>query len=40
MNNTSADTKYNELIENLRDALKFLAQKIEPKLYEYGFLME
>jgi hypothetical protein len=40
MNNTSTDPTYNELIENLRFALKILAQKIEPKVYEYGFLME
>jgi hypothetical protein len=40
MNNTSTDPTYNELIENLRLALKILAQKIEPKVYEYGFLME
>jgi hypothetical protein len=40
MNNTSTDPTYNELIENLREALKILAQKIEPKVYEYGFLME
>jgi hypothetical protein len=40
MNNTSTYPAYNELIENLRFALKLLAQKIEPKVYEYGFLME
>jgi len=40
MNNQSDNPTYNELIENLRDALKLLAQKIEPKVYEYGFLME
>ncbi|MCL2131249.1 MAG: hypothetical protein FWH36_02150 [Lentimicrobiaceae bacterium] len=40
MNNKSEDEKYNELIENLRFTLKNLAQKIEPKVYEYGFLME
>jgi hypothetical protein len=27
-------------IENLRLALKLLAQKIEPKVYEYEFLKE
>jgi hypothetical protein len=32
------DEKYNELIENLRLSLKLLAEKIEPKVYEYGFL--
>ena len=38
MNNKSDDEKYNELVENLRIALKVLAKKIEPKVYEYGFL--
>jgi hypothetical protein len=38
MNNKSDDEKYNVLIENLRSALKILAEKIEPKIYEYGFL--
>ena len=40
MNNKSNDEKYNELIDNLRSALKILAKKIEPKVYEYGFLKE
>ena len=39
MNNKSADEKYNELIENLRFTLQILAQKIEPKIYEYQFLI-
>jgi hypothetical protein len=30
--------KYNELIGNLREKMKILAKKIEPKVYEYGFL--
>ncbi|GHT10783.1 hypothetical protein AGMMS4956_02810 [Bacteroidia bacterium] len=38
MNNASEDKKYTELIGNLRDQLKILAKKIEPKVYEYGFL--
>jgi hypothetical protein len=38
MNNKSDDEKYNELISDLRSELKELAQKIEPKVYEYGFL--
>jgi hypothetical protein len=38
MNNTSTNEKYTELIGDLRDKLKILAQKIEPKVYEYGFL--
>ncbi|MDR0328169.1 MAG: hypothetical protein LBI05_07740, partial [Planctomycetaceae bacterium] len=38
MNNKSEDDTYNGLIANLRSALKTLAEKIEPKVYEYGFL--
>jgi hypothetical protein len=38
MNNTSKDENYNELLANLRSALKILTKKIEPKVYEYGFL--
>ncbi len=38
MNNKSADEKYSQLITNLRDALKVLGLKIQPKVYEYGFL--
>ena len=38
MNNKSDDAEYMELIKNLRESLKLLAKKIEPKVYEYGFL--
>ena len=38
MNNGSNDEKYNELIGDLRNKMKLLAKKIEPKVYEYGFL--
>lgn len=38
MNNKSSDEVYTELIGRLRDKLKLLAQKIEPKVYEYEFL--
>ena len=38
MNSNSEDEKYTKLIGNLRDSLKVLAKKIEPKIYEYGFL--
>ena len=38
MNNKSDDAEYMELIKDLRDSLKLLAKKIEPKVYEYGFL--
>lgn len=38
MNPISTDEKYNELIANLRAKQKLLAKKIQPKVYEYGFL--
>ena len=38
MNGKSDDETYNEIIGKLRSALKNLAKKIEPKVYEYGFL--
>ncbi|HPO62821.1 MAG TPA: hypothetical protein PK762_07030 [Candidatus Kapabacteria bacterium] len=38
MNNKSNDERYMELISILREKLKLLAKKIEPKVYEYGFL--
>jgi hypothetical protein len=38
MNNKSADKKYSELINILREKLTVLAAKIEPKVYEYEFL--
>jgi hypothetical protein len=38
MNNRSEDDTYNALIATLREKLKALAKKIEPKVYEYGFL--
>jgi len=40
MNTKSADATYTELIGNLRAALKALAEKIAPKVYEYEFLKE
>ena len=40
MNNKSGDDTYNALISELRSAQKTLALKIQPKVYEYGFLME
>jgi hypothetical protein len=40
MKNKSQDEIYNKLIGNLRQSLKILAKKIEPKVYEYGFLKE
>ena len=38
MNNKSNDEEYNRLIGTLRDKLKILAKKLEPKVYEYEFL--
>lgn len=38
MNNKSSDEPYMTHIGALRDALKVLARKIAPKVYEYGFL--
>jgi hypothetical protein len=38
MNSSSEDETYNKLIGDLREKLNILAQKIEPKVYEYGFL--
>ncbi|WP_018676692.1 hypothetical protein [Riemerella columbina] len=40
MNAHSTDQHYTQLITQLRDTLKDLAQKITPKIYEYGFLKE
>jgi len=40
MNAKSEDEEYTELLGNLREAMKALAKKIEPKVYEYGFLRE
>lgn len=39
MNNKSNDEIYNKLLTNLRSELKILAKKIEPKIYDYGFLL-
>jgi len=40
MNARSSDDKYTELIAELRNKLIVLADKIKPKIYEYGFLKE
>lgn len=40
MNSRSEDAKYSELIGELRNNLSLLADKIKPKVYEYGFLQE
>jgi hypothetical protein len=40
MNTKSNDEQYNALIKNLRQNLSVLAVKIQPKVYEYGFLVE
>ena len=38
MNATSGDADYNERLAALKSAMKKLAAKIQPKVYEYGFL--
>jgi hypothetical protein len=38
MRNKATDEQFNELDTALRSALKALAKKIQPKVYEYGFL--
>ena len=38
MNAKSDDATYTELIATLREKMKLLAKRIEPKVYEYGFL--
>ena len=40
MNSRSADELYTKLIGDLREKLNLLADKIAPKVYEYGFLKE
>jgi hypothetical protein len=40
MNNKSLDETYTSLMNELREALKQLAQKIEYKVYDYGFLKQ
>lgn len=39
LNHESEDSHYNQLIEDLRIAHSALAKKIQPKIYEYGFLI-
>ena len=40
MKSESADATYIALLANLRDAMKNLAKRIKPKVYEYGFLKD
>jgi hypothetical protein len=40
MKTKSDDETYNALITALREKLRLLAEKIQPKVYEYGFLKE
>lgn len=40
MNPKSKDERYTELLADLNAAQKALAAKIEPKIYEYGFLLD
>ncbi len=38
MNTKSNDQTYMQLIRQLRETLRHIEKKIEPKIYEYGFL--
>lgn len=38
MNSKSSDETYMTLIHQLREKLRQMEKKIEPKIYEYGFL--
>ena len=38
MNNKSENETYNKLIKDLRDSLEILELKLQPKVYEFGFL--
>jgi len=40
MNSSSSDQVYTKLLANLKENIKSLALKIEPKVYKYGFLKE
>ena len=40
MNSKSDDATYTQLLAELRSKLAILADKIKPKVYEYGFLKE
>jgi hypothetical protein len=40
MNTKSADDTYNALLTALREKVKALTLKIQPKIYQYGFLKE
>jgi hypothetical protein len=38
MNAASGDEAYTRMVKTIRDNVQVLAQKIAPKIYEYGFL--
>lgn len=40
MNAKSSDETYTALLKDLKTALKILAEKIEPKIFKYGFLLK
>ena len=40
MNSVSSDQRYMELLADLRQKQKALEARIEPKIYEYGFLLK
>ncbi len=39
MNSSSTDVRYTELLADLRGLMKKLEKRIEPKIYEHGFLL-
>jgi hypothetical protein len=40
MKTRAEDETYNKLLGTLREKLRTLTEKIQPKVYEYGFLKE
>lgn len=40
MNSTSGDETYTRLLADLRVKIKALEARIEPKIYEHGFLLK
>ncbi|MDR2170413.1 MAG: hypothetical protein LBP59_09760, partial [Planctomycetaceae bacterium] len=40
LNSKSTDQNFNQLDQALKDSLKKLAEVIQPKVYQYGFLLQ
>ncbi len=40
MNSDSSDAVYSELLDAFKQAYRNLSAQIEPKIYEYGFLLK